>query len=365
TLVSRIMVTLLLSIGLYAGKLEYFLGPLSELKQRLLGKIQTENEPSAGNSDLSYELLKLIGILPQTVLVQSQEQIPVLVQFSNSKQGEIPEQEPEADTAEQYKISDHLGKHRKPETDKEFGYYLAGLIEGDGNFDAQNLEIAFHADDTFLAYWIKKRIGYGSVITNKNKNKIYNKNSLKGTKTVRYVLKHSEGLQTVLKLVNGKFLTNKIIDQLLQHKYDLIFNVDILPKAKFDLLSNHWLTGFSDTQEYSCFIINLPNTQKAVTLEFHIKQKTNELLEFLKNAFGGSYYLCHTATESEQLYNYNSTNFKSAKLIIDYFDKYQLNSSKHVKYFQWRKAYRIIQRKEHFKLEGLAKIRKIQKNLRD
>src|SRR5688572_1452242 len=156
TLVSRIMVTLLLSIGLYAGKLEYFLGPLSELKQRLLGKIQTENEPSAGNSDLSYELLKLIGILPQTVLVQSQEQeqIPVLVQFS--KQGEIPE--PGVDTAEQYKISDHLGKHRKPETDKEFGYYLAGLIEGDGNFDAQNLEIAFHADDTFLAYWIKKRI---------------------------------------------------------------------------------------------------------------------------------------------------------------------------------------------------------------
>jgi hypothetical protein len=30
TLVSKVMVTLLISIGLYAGKLDYFIGPLSE-----------------------------------------------------------------------------------------------------------------------------------------------------------------------------------------------------------------------------------------------------------------------------------------------------------------------------------------------
>lgn len=29
-------------------------------------------------------------------------------------------------------ISDHLKKHIKPQNDIEFGYYLAGLIEGDG-----------------------------------------------------------------------------------------------------------------------------------------------------------------------------------------------------------------------------------------
>lgn len=29
-------------------------------------------------------------------------------------------------------ISDHMSKHVRPETDEEFGYYLAGLIEGDG-----------------------------------------------------------------------------------------------------------------------------------------------------------------------------------------------------------------------------------------
>jgi hypothetical protein len=30
TLVSKVMVTLLISIGLYAGKLDYFIGPLSD-----------------------------------------------------------------------------------------------------------------------------------------------------------------------------------------------------------------------------------------------------------------------------------------------------------------------------------------------
>jgi hypothetical protein len=41
TLVSKVMVTLLISIGLYAGKLDYFIGPLSE---ELFGKIQSLNK---------------------------------------------------------------------------------------------------------------------------------------------------------------------------------------------------------------------------------------------------------------------------------------------------------------------------------
>jgi len=31
-------------------------------------------------------------------------------------------------------ISDHLKKDIKPKIDEDFGYYLAGLIEGDGYF---------------------------------------------------------------------------------------------------------------------------------------------------------------------------------------------------------------------------------------
>jgi hypothetical protein len=66
------------------------------------------------------------------------------------------------------------------------------------------------------------------------------------------------------------------------------------------------------------------------------------------------------------MYSYSSTNFKIAYNIANYFDKYHLlNASKWINFIKWRKAYRIIQRKEHLTLEGLAKIRKLQENLRD
>jgi hypothetical protein len=155
----------------------------------LLGKIQIENEQSAGNSDISDEINNLIQVNDH--------------------------------------ISDHLIKHNKPETDEEFGYYLAGLIEGDGYFGDHRFEIAFNKEDTFLAYYIKKRIGYGSVLSLKNKN------------SVRYVLRHSEGLKRVLDLVNGKILTDKKINQILTHKYDSKFNLTILPPTNFDLNSTH------------------------------------------------------------------------------------------------------------------------------
>ena len=41
-------------------------------------------------------------------------------------------------------ISDHLNKHRKPESDEELGWYLAGLIESDGMTGEDRLEIIFH-----------------------------------------------------------------------------------------------------------------------------------------------------------------------------------------------------------------------------
>lgn len=311
TLVSKVMVTLLISIGLYAGKLDYFLGPLSN---RLFGKIQIENKESAGNSLISNYIENLIQ--------------------------------------KDFHISDHLIKHNKPKTDENFGFYLAGLIEGDGYFGDHRFEIAFNEVDTFLAYFIKKQIGYGSVLKLKNKN------------SVRYVLRHSEGLKRVLYLVNGKFLTNNKINQLLKHKYDLKFNTTILPPAKFNLFSNHWLAGFSDADGSFVIAITKSKTHStgfSLRLEFKIKQKTSVLLELIKDTLGGNLYFL----VKEQVFYYNSTSFKSAKLVIDYFDNFHLNSTKYISYFKWRKVYRIVQRKEHLTLKGIEKIRNIQKNLRD
>jgi LAGLIDADG endonuclease len=89
------------------------------------------------------------------------------------------------------------------------------------------------------------------------------------------------------------------------------------------------LAGFSEAE--SSFVIT--NSKSHVTdlrLEFKIKQKTSELLKLIKKTLGGNiYYL-----ESEKIFIYNSINFKSAKLIVDYFDNFHLNSSNNINYLK-------------------------------
>lgn len=124
-------------------------------------------------------------------------------------------------------ISDHMEKHRKPESDEELGYYLAGLIEGDGYIGYKRIEIAFHTDDISSAYYIKKRLGYGSVLF------------LKGKNSVRYVVRKLVGIEKIYKLINGKLLGQPKIDQLLVNGYAAQFCAPVLPRAKYDLLTNH------------------------------------------------------------------------------------------------------------------------------
>lgn len=330
------MVTLLVKIGLYAGKLVNFLGPLS---LKLLGKIQTYNYSTESimksSKDKNTENERSAGNLRVG---------PSLVSGSNLL------------ISKNLQISDHLTKHTKPKTDEEFGYYLAGLIESSGNFGINIFEINFSIKDISLAYFIKKQLGYGSVKKPQNLN------------SVKYVLKHSEGLKRLLNLVNGKFLTNKIISQLFKYNYDNDFNITILPPANFDLHKNYWLTGFSEAEGVFSiesdpikFNNDIPKSDFNLRLEFKIKQRSIELLKLIKENFGGTiYYL-----ESEQFYYYNTTEFKSAKNIMNYFDKFQLNSSKFIKFFKWRKIYRVIQRNEHLTINGLIKINKIKGDLRD
>lgn len=214
-----------------------------------------------------------------------------------------------------YFISDHLTKHIKPETDEEFGFYLAGLIEGDGYFGDRRFEIAFHMDDISSAYYIKKRIGYGSVLFLKNKN------------SVRYVLRHKAGLFKVLSLVNGKFLGQHKINQLIFHNYSKIFNISILPNANFNIVNNHWLAGFADADGSFGIFISKSKTYKTgfnITIPFRIKQKYPELLNLIKKELGGNVYQFN-----DGMYSYSSTNFKIAYNIANYFDKFHLlNASK-------------------------------------
>lgn len=250
-------------------------------------------------------------------------------------------------------ISIHVPSHLKPINDSQLGHYLAGLIDGDGHFSSkQQLVIAFNSSDSSLAYYLKKQIGYGSVHKVKNKN------------AVLLVVTAIKGMEKVLSLINGKLRTN---DKLYQIKHNITSHIkfknfsniiNITLNSSNDL-NNLWLAGFSDADASFQIKLIYRNNHTEVRLNFQIDQKKKDLLVLIKNLLGGNIGY----RTNQDTYYYGSTSFGSARKVIGYFDKHHLLSTKYINYLKWRKAYIIIQNKDHLTLKGLDKITKIKSTM--
>lgn len=246
-------------------------------------------------------------------------------------------------------VSDHVPKHLKPLNNEQLGYYLAGLIDGDGHFSKiGQLIIVFSSPDAFLAYYLKEKLGHGNVRKVKNKN------------AYLLIISKKKGILNVLNLINGKLrtehrfkqVTNNILNHTSYKDLALSFTVN-----SSNNLNNHWLAGFSDADaSFQIKIINRPARNKPeIRLNYQIDQKDHLLLDLIKNYLGGN----TGYRKSQDTYYYGSTSFGSAKKVIQYFDKFNLQSKKHISYLKWRKAYRLVQNKEHLMEKGLVKILKI------
>ena len=242
-------------------------------------------------------------------------------------------------------ISEHV-PNKYSLSDDEFGYFLAGLIEGDGWFVYKQLHLSFSKEDASLAYYIKKRIGYGNIYKIKDK------------KAVRYICKKETGLIIILKLINGKLLSNFKYDELIKHNYSENFNLPILPPLKKLSLNNHWLAGF--TQADGCFHISVVkskshNTGYSVRLEYSLKQNDKLPLDLL-------YKILQKGNLSEDftgIWCYKSTGFQTAFALINYFDRFHLFSAKYTSYLKFRKVYINITEGKHLEEKGVKKIRSI------
>lgn len=240
-------------------------------------------------------------------------------------------------------ISEHVPKHKNNIQDEDFGYFLAGLIEGDGLFGKKELHIIFSESDISLAYFIKKRIGYGNIYKIKDK------------KAVRYVCKHNKGLLYILTLINGKFVSSLKYSQLIRNNYNENFNIKILPPLKKISLDNYWLSGF--TQADGCFHISIANskthrTGKSVRLEFSLKQKDILPLQLLYNKLK----LGNLSQYSSGIWCYKSSGYKTAYELINYFDSYHLYAGKYKDFIKFRKVYIMITEGKHLNEKGIKKI---------
>ena len=241
------------------------------------------------------------------------------------------------------KIPEDVSKNKHNLNNQQLGYFLAGLIEGDGWFGKKELHITFAENDTSLAYFIKKRIGYGNVYKIKDK------------KAVRYVCKNTKGISIILCLINGKFVSNYKYQQLIKHNYYQDFNIKILPPNRTLSLDNYWLTGF--TQADGCFHISVVKSKThktgySVRLEYSLKQIDDLPLKLLYNHLK----MGNISQYSSGIWCYKSTGFKTAANLINYFDKHNLFAGKYVNYIKFRKIYIMITQGKHLQYKGIKKI---------
>lgn len=240
-------------------------------------------------------------------------------------------------------ISEHVPKHKSDLTDKEFGHFLAGLIEGNGWFSKKELHIIFSEDDISLVYLIKKRIGYGNVY------------KIKDTKSVKYICKNLKGLSTILTLINGKLISYYTYKQLINHKYNENYNIEILSPLRKLNLDNYWLAGF--TQANGCFYISVAKSKTDKTgynvkLEYSLKQKDYLPLKLLYDYFKKG----NISQYNTGIWCYKSSEFSTSWDLINYFDRFHLFGGKYVSFLKFRKVYIMITEGKHLDKKGIEKI---------
>ena len=159
-------------------------------------------------------------------------------------------------------------------------------------------------------------------------------------------------------MINGKLLSKSKYDQLIKHNYSENFNYNILPQSNILNLDNYWLAGF--TQADGCFHISIvkSNTHKTglnVRLEYSLKQHDRVPLKLLFDKIKlGNLSQYHTG-----IWCYKSSGYKTAAILINYFDQYHLFADKYINYLKFRKVYILITQGKHLENKGILKIKSI------
>ena len=170
-------------------------------------------------------------------------------------------------------LCSNLNEHNKgndEEKDLKIRQWIAGLIDGDGNFHISRkgyveLSVVMEPRDIACLYKIKQRYG-GSVKATSH------------AKAVRFRLHHMKGIQQVIKDVNGLIQNPVRYLQLL--KVCNIYNIDGLPSVKLDY-NSAYLSGLFDAD--GSVYYNKQSMQVFIT----VTQKGRDLLDILEAVYGG------------------------------------------------------------------------------
>lgn len=241
---------------------------------------------------------------------------------------------------------------------EKFKWWFIGFVEGDGSFILNKdgyleFKITQSSVDAQILFYIKKELGFGSVVVQDKTNK-----------THQYRVRDKNNILKLINIFNGNIITKYINNQFMlwlegfNKKYN--DNVKFIePKFKVNL-NNAWLSGFTDAE--GCFtssVLTSKEGRTTVIVRYVVSQKDDkEFSQDLANLING--YVTHIKS-----YNgYNTVvNFSKLNIILNYLNTYPLKTKKLISYHRWLKVYDLVKNKKHFTNDGLEVIRNLAKKI--
>lgn len=264
---------------------------------------------------------------------------------------------------------------------ENFGYYLAGLLEGDGHisipalFKNSKSTRVFNPRIVFTSHI--NNLGLYAFIQSELSN--IGRFQITSGNTLRYVIGDLKGIQILINLMHGKFRTpkNKTFNNLIK-----IMNVKCSSNTAESLLDgsnfldNSWLTGFTDSDGHFGikYVEGKPKSgdmkrarSEHVTLKYRLDQRAYDkptslsMLPFMEKL--AIFLDCPVKTyinnTQSEILSLTVSAIGKLEPLVNYFDKYPVIGEKLNNYIKWRIVYDMIVAKEHLTPEGRLKIKSL------
>lgn len=257
----------------------------------------------------------------------------------------------------------------------QFGSYLAGLLEADGNIWIQKTFSGKKHNPRFcITFGLKNEPLAKKLFEILESGFIRYKNS---DNACVIVISSVAGLKKIVSLINGKLRTPKIgqlealVNWLNKHHNA---NILLLPLCQSSLLSDGWLSGFIEGDgSFSVQYTKKENAKKRkISCRLRIEQRmidphsNNSYFNILNKI--ATFLLCNLLTRKQSAtgntyYTLTASSLESIKVIINYFCKYPLYSSKYLDYKDWQIVAKWRLNNEHYNEEIIPEIVKIKENM--
>jgi hypothetical protein len=265
-------------------------------------------------------------------------------------------------------------RHNPNIKEDQFGYYLAGLLEGNGH-----LSLPF-SDKTILNRILNPRIIFTSHIDNiglyvyiQSKLGGIGHFQLTGNNEIKYIIEDIKDIVIIINFIENKLRTpknyslNKLIE-FINNKYKLNISESLLDKS--DLSTNSWFAGF--TEAYGHFSIIMSKFKKnrkksssaKVNLKFVIDQPLydevtslsllpimQEIAKFLSGNIN-----TYITKQNKEFLSINISAIDKLTFVINYFNKYPLAGIKNENLKDWVKIYNFIISDQHITTSGINKL---------